>query len=95
MSITMIRKNELDGLCLKFRRDLIKTLHAIRTGHPGGSLSVCEILTTIYFEAGNISIDNYKDRSRDKVVLCKGHAAPMLYRILAEKKLLFKYLMEM
>lgn len=85
MSMTPERKQELDTLCLQYRKDLITTLHSIQTGHPGGSLSVCEILTTIYFEKGNICPENFKDRDRDKVVLCKGHAAPMLYLNLAEK----------
>lgn len=85
MNITAERKNELNVLCNKFRKDVITTLHEVQTGHPGGSLSVCEILTGIYFETANITTENAKDRTRDKIVLCKGHAAPMLYRILAEK----------
>ncbi|MDO4261092.1 MAG: transketolase [Eubacteriales bacterium] len=83
--MTNEKKQELDALCLKFRRKLIETLHSIQTGHPGGSLSVCEILTTLYFNEANISPENIEDRSRDKIVLCKGHAAPMLYLNLAEK----------
>ncbi|MBQ6322038.1 MAG: transketolase [Lachnospiraceae bacterium] len=79
------KKKELDALCLKFRKELIETLHAIQTGHPGGSLSVCEILTTLYFSEANISPENFGDRSRDKIILCKGHTAPMLYLCLAEK----------
>jgi transketolase len=85
MSLSIDKKEYLEELCKKFRIDIIDTLHSIQTGHPGGSLSVCEILTTIYFEKGNIGTENISDRSRDKVVLCKGHAAPMLYRVLAEK----------
>ena len=83
--MTKEKKQELDALCLKFRRGLIEQLHAIQTGHPGGSLSVCEILTTLYFDEANISPENWNDRSRDKIILCKGHAAPMLYLELAEK----------
>lgn len=79
------RKKELDALCLSFRKDIIEILHTVQTGHPGGSLSVCEILTTIYFEKGNINPGNFKNKKRDKIVLCKGHAAPMLYEILAAK----------
>ncbi|MFV0321935.1 MAG: transketolase [Alphaproteobacteria bacterium] len=79
------KKQEIDKLCLSFRRDLIETLHAVQTGHPGGSLSVAEILTTIYFNEANITPENITDRNRDKIVLCKGHAAPMLYLILAQK----------
>lgn len=78
-------KKELDTLCLKFRRNLIEILHCIQTGHPGGSLSICEILTTLYFCEANISPENQNERSRDKIILCKGHAAPMLYLELAEK----------
>ncbi len=85
MSITSQRKNELEQVCLQFRKDVITALHRIQTGHPGGSLSVCEILTAVYFEKANISPKNMSEPTRDKVVLCKGHAAPMLYRVLAEK----------
>lgn len=83
--MTNEKKQQLDELCLKFRRDLIEVLHAKQTGHPGGSLSVCEILTNLYFNDANITPENKDDRSRDKIVLCKGHAAPMLYLNLAEK----------
>ena len=83
--MTNEKKQELDALCLKFRRTLIEILHERQTGHPGGSLSVCEILTNLYFNDANISPENINDRSRDKIVLCKGHAAPMLYLELAEK----------
>lgn len=79
------KKEYLYSLCLEFRKTLIKTLHAIQTGHPGGSLSVCEILTDLYFNDANISPENINDRSRDKIILCKGHAAPMLYINLAKK----------
>ena len=79
------KKQQLDALCLNFRRTLIEILHEKQTGHPGGSLSVCEILTTLYNYEANISPENINDRSRDKIILCKGHAAPMLYLNLAEK----------
>ena len=46
--MTNERKAELDALCLQFRNDLIDLLHKIQTGHPGGSLSSCEIITTLY-----------------------------------------------
>ncbi len=85
MSISLERKAQLEEMCNKFRIDVLTVLHAIQTGHPGGSLSVCEILTALYFEKANISTENQKAPDRDRIVLCKGHAAPMLYRILAEK----------
>jgi transketolase len=85
MSISPSRKQELDALCHKFRVDLVELLHSIQTGHPGGSLSVCEILTALYFEKAKVDPKNPNLPERDRIVLTKGHAAPMLYRILAEK----------
>jgi len=85
MSISLERKNELDALCRKFRVDLIELLHSIQTGHPGGSLSVCEILTSLYFEKAKTDPKNPGWLQRDRIVLTKGHAAPMLYEVLAEK----------
>ncbi len=84
MSLDPKRKAYLESLCRQFRIDVIETLHSIQTGHPGGSLSVCEILTAIFFEKARFDAKNPKWPGRDRVVLSKGHAAPMLYRILAE-----------
>ncbi len=83
--MTKERKQELDALCLKFRNDLIDLLHSIQTGHPGGSLSCCEIVTTLYQEILNIDPKNPNKKDRDHFILSKGHAAPMLYLNLAEK----------
>lgn len=55
------------------------------SGHPGGSLSSVEIITTLYFNEMNVDINNPKDPNRDRFVLSKGHAAPVLYAALAEK----------
>lgn len=79
------RKQELEALCLQFRNDLVDLLHDIQTGHPGGSLSCCEIVTTLYQEIMNIDAQDPKKEDRDHFVLSKGHAAPMLYLNLAEK----------
>lgn len=76
---------KLNELCRKFRLDVLKTLYDRQTGHPGGSLSVCEILTTLYFKQMHVTPENPKDFERDRLILSKGHAAPMLYRVLAEK----------
>ena len=83
--MTKERKQELDALCLNFRNDLIDLLHSIQTGHPGGSLSCCEIVTTLYQEILNIDPKNPNKKDRDHFILSKGHAAPMLYLNLAEK----------
>ena len=85
MKLSAKRVDELNALCNKFRIDVITQLHKIQTGHPGGSLSVCEILTALYFEKANTDGANPLDSNRDRIILSKGHAAPMLYRILAEK----------
>ena len=85
MGLTAERKTYLEKLCVKFRRDVIDVLYGAQTGHPGGSLSVCEILTALYFEKVNVDPADPQKADRDRVILCKGHAAPMLYRVLAEK----------
>lgn len=85
MSLDSQKRRELEKLCHQFRIDVLTILHAIQTGHPGGSLSVCEILTALYFVKANVDAKNPKKEDRDRIVMCKGHAAPMLYRILAEK----------
>lgn len=83
MPLTQERVAELNGLCRSFRVDVLKSIHGIQSGHPGGSMSVCEILTLLYQERMNLS--SADDPERDRLVLCKGHAAPMLYRQLIEK----------
>ena len=78
-------KEKLEKLCNQFRIDVLDVLHQRQTGHPGGSLSGCEILTTLYFEEMDVDPKDPQKADRDRLVLCKGHAAPMLYRVLAEK----------
>lgn len=56
-----------------------------KSGHPGGSLSCADILTYLYYEKMNIDVSNPKWEQRDRFVLSKGHAAPALYSVLAEK----------
>jgi len=70
--------------CL-LRREIIETIHTAGSGHPGGSLSVTDILTVLYYEVMNIDSSNPKDENRDRLVLSKGHVAPALYCILADK----------
>ena len=90
MSLTPERIRELTELCRRFRVESLTAIHGVQSGHPGGSLSVCEILTLLYQEKMNISADNLDDPDRDRLVLCKGHAAPMLYCNLIEKGILPK-----
>ena len=83
--MTNERKKELQTQCSRFRNQLIDLLHSIQTGHPGGSLSCTEILTALYFEIMNVDPQNPAMEGRDHLVLSKGHAAPILYLVLAEK----------
>ncbi len=85
MSLSTERCAELNELCRVFRIDVLKSIHSIQSGHPGGSLSVCEILTLLYQEEMNVDAKRPDDPNRDRLVLCKGHSAPMLYRNLIEK----------
>jgi len=85
MAISPQRLMELEELCRKFRIDIIEILHQRQSGHPGGSLSAVEIMTALYFEIANASPENFSSPDRDRIVLTKGHVAPILYRVLAEK----------
>jgi transketolase len=85
MNLEIERVNFLEEKCHQFRVDLIELLYKIQTGHAGGSLSAVEILTTLYFEKLNVSPEDSKSPDRDIFILGKGHAAPIYYRILAEK----------
>lgn len=78
-------KKELQKTALKVRMGIIEGVHAAKSGHPGGSLSCTEILTYLYFKQMNIDPKNPKMDNRDRFVLSKGHAAPALYAVLAER----------
>lgn len=80
MSLTPEREAELRALCRKYRIDVLTAIHGAQSGHPGGSLSVCEILTLLYQQRMHVDAARPDDPDRDRLVLCKGHAAPMLYR---------------
>ena len=69
----------------QLRREIIETIHNAGSGHPGGSLSVIDLLTVLYYGMMNIDGSNPKDENRDRLVLSKGHVAPALYCVLADK----------
>lgn len=78
---------ELEEIALRVRRNIIKMVHAAKSGHPGGSLSGADILTVLYKKCLNIPSewDKSKDfENRDRFILSKGHASPLLYSVLAE-----------
>lgn len=78
-------KKQLEQIACRVRIGIIEGVHAAKAGHPGGSLSIAEILTYLYFKEMNIDPENPKDERRDRFVLSKGHAAPALYATLAER----------
>lgn len=68
----------------ELRAEILKMLFACQSGHPGGSLSCTEMLMSLYYEVMNIDPKNPQKEDRDRFVLSKGHACPMLYAILAD-----------
>lgn len=78
-------KKELQITACKVRMGILEGVHAAKSGHPGGSLSSTEILTYLYFKEMNIDPKNPKMENRDRFVLSKGHAAPLLYSVLAHR----------
>lgn len=81
----MDKYKDLKTISNKLRVNIINMLKESKSGHPGGSLSACDILTSLYFKEMNIDPDNPNWADRDRFVLSKGHAAPVLYVALAEK----------
>ena len=76
---------ELKAIAKTVRGDIVSMLTESASGHPGGSLSAADIVTALFFEEMNIDVNNPKDENRDRFVLSKGHAAPVLYSALARK----------
>ena len=67
------------------RLGVLEGVHAAASGHPGGSLSIADIMTYLYFSEMNVNPADPKNPDRDRLVLSKGHTAPALYAALAEK----------
>ena len=76
---------DLEKIARQIRIDIIESLAAAGSGHPGGSLSCADMLTVLYFEKMNVNPERPVDPDRDRLVLSKGHAAPALYAALAER----------
>ena len=77
------RKTELSVIANKIRKNALTAVYSAKSGHPGGSLSMADVLALLYFEIMNIDPKNPKNPDRDRLVLSKGHAAPALYSALA------------
>lgn len=77
--------NELAHVANEVRKGVLIGVHSAKAGHPGGSLSIADILTYLYFEEMNVRPEEPRWAGRDRLVLSKGHTAPALYAVLAEK----------
>ena len=76
---------QLQKVANEVRKDIVTAVHAAKAGHPGGSLSAADVFTYLYFEEMNIDPKDPKKADRDRFVLSKGHTAPGLYSVLAER----------
>lgn len=77
--------NELKNIATKIRIGAINAVHAAKSGHPGGSLSIADLLAYLYFVEMKVDPKDPKWEQRDRFVLSKGHTAPALYSTLAQK----------
>lgn len=76
---------ELEKMTKEIRKGIIEEVYSHNSGHPGGSLSIADILTVLYFKEMKIDEKNPKWEDRDRLVLSKGHCSPALYSVLAHR----------
>lgn len=80
-----MEEKELEKKAKEIRRGIIEQVYKAKSGHPGGSLSIADVMTVLYFDELNVDIKNPLWEDRDRVVLSKGHCSPALYSCLANK----------
>lgn len=78
-------KMRLEKIALEIRKGALTAVYCAQSGHPGGSLSIADLLAYLYFEEMNVDPKNPDAPDRDRLVLSKGHTSPALYAALAEK----------
>lgn len=78
-------KKQLEITACKVRKGILTGVFNAKSGHPGGSLSIADTLTYLYFNKMNVDANNPDKADRDRLVLSKGHTAPALYSVLANK----------
>lgn len=83
---------EMKEISKRIRRNIVEMIYHAKSGHPGGSLSIADILTVLYFDEMNVDSENPNMEERDRLVLSKGHAAPAVYATLMEKGYISKEL---
>ena len=79
------KKQELTRIAANIRLGVLDAVHAAKSGHPGGSLSIADVMAYLYFEEMHVDAKKPNMVDRDRFVLSKGHTAPVLYATLAEK----------
>lgn len=84
-TLTAEQKSLVQEKTTAIRVSILKAVTAAKSGHPGGSLSIADLMALLYYVEMNVDPKNPKDGNRDRFVLSKGHAAPALYATLAEK----------
>lgn len=84
-TLTAEQKSLVQEKATAIRVSILKAVTAAKSGHPGGSLSIADLIALLYYVEMNVDPKNPKDGNRDRFVLSKGHAAPALYATLAEK----------
>ena len=80
-----MNNTQLELIAYRIRRHAVTAVYSAASGHPGGSLSIADILSVLYFDEMNVNPADAKNADRDRFVLSKGHCAPALYGALAEK----------
>ena len=81
----VVAKKELAKIACNVRKGIIEGTFNAKSGHPGGSLSIADIISYLYFKEMNIDPSNPAMPERDRFVLSKGHAAPALYSVRAQR----------
>lgn len=79
---------ELDRIATRLRIDIIRMIAAAKSGHPGGSLSAIDILTTLFLNHMNLEPETEDAPDRHRFILSKGHGVPALYAVFAELRLI-------
>lgn len=83
--LKLTQVEELEKMAKQVRKGIIEAVYSNKSGHPGGSLSIADILTVLYFKEMNINVKNPNWEERDRLVLSKGHCSPALYSCLANR----------
>ena len=84
-TLTQEQKQLVQEKAKQIRASIVKAVTAANSGHPGGSLSIADVMSLLYFVEMNVNPENPSDPNRDRFVLSKGHTAPGLYSTLAQR----------